>query len=173
LRHNPVVATGEGRWREGAAFIVQVVLLSCALGIAIDLVTANVAVEYFTVHHPHVVDSDSPWVMALYWGIAASWWAGLALAPFLWWANVRRPSPLARQRLVRMVAKAMGLIWLVMMSIVLGVYVIGGLVPPEKRVPGYEGDRRLMSVAVAHATEYFLATAVTVVLALRIRRVDR
>lgn len=59
--------------KHGIVFLLQVVLLSCLLGIALDMVTANVAVEYFTGHHPHVVDSDSPWVLALVWGPGASW----------------------------------------------------------------------------------------------------
>lgn len=158
------------KWREAGDFVLQVVLLSCALGIAVDLVTANVAVEYFTVYHPHVVDSESPWVMALVWGIGASWWAGLALAPFLWWANVSRREPLPRKRVVRMVAKGMGGIWLVMMSIVLGVYLIGGLAPQDKRGPTFEHDRRLVSVAMAHSTEYVLAVVVAAVMVIRIRR---
>lgn len=165
-----IEAVRTGKWADLPVFIVQVVLLSCALGIAVDLVTANVAVEYFTVYHPHVVDSDSPWVMALVWGIGASWWAGLALAPFLWWANVRRREPLPRWRLVAMVAKGMAAIWLVMMSIVLAVYMIGGLVPRDKRGETFEHDRRLVSVAMAHSTEYVLAVVVVVVLVFRIRR---
>lgn len=152
-------------------FVLQVVALSCVLGIAIDLVTANVAVEYFTVHHPHVVDSKSPWVMALVWGVGASWWAGLALAPFLWWANVRRAVPLSGRRLLVMVAKGMLAVWLVMMTIVLTVYLLGGLVPGEKRGASFESDRRLMAVAVAHLTEYALAVVVAIVLGFRIVRV--
>lgn len=155
---------------EAVVFVLQVVLLSTLLGVAIDLVTANVAVEYFTVHHPHVVDSESPWVMALVWGVGASWWAGLALAPFLWWANVRRAQLLPRPLVVRMVAKAMALIWIVMMAIALGVYLVSGLVTEDQRGPGFGSDRRLMAVAVAHSTEYVLAVLATAALVLRIRR---
>jgi hypothetical protein len=152
-------------------FVGQVVGLSCALGLAIDLITANVAVEYFTVHHPKVIDSNSPWVMALYWGIAASWWCGLLIAPLLWWVNVKRPVPLGRNRVLGMVAKSMIVIWAVMMSILIGVYLLGGLVPMERRSFSFESDRRLMAVAVAHMTEYALAALVAIVLAIRIRRV--
>ena len=156
--------------RDGLIFIVWVVALSCCLGIAIDLVTANVAVEYFTVHHPHVVESDSPWVMALVWGIGASWWCGLILAPLLWWANLRRVQPLSRNRVLAMVVKAMALIWIVMMAILFAVYLIGGLVPEANRKPGFESGRRLMAVALSHASEYALAVLVAIVLWLRISR---
>jgi hypothetical protein len=158
------------RRAEALAFVLHVVLLSCALGIAVDLVTANVAVEYFTVYHPHVVDSQSPWVMAIVWGVGASWWFGLIVAALLWWMNSRRVDPLPRRRVVRMVVRAMVLLWLVMMGIVVGVYAIGGLVPAEDRGPSFESDRRLMAVAMSHATEYFLGGILTVVLMVRIAR---
>ena len=156
---------------EGALFVAEVVGMSCLLGIAIDLVTANVAVEYFTVHHPHVVDSDSPWVMALVWGIGASWWCGLILAPMLWWVNMRRGTPLPARRLLLMVAQAMGLIWLIMMSVMVGVYVLAGMIPLHQRQASFESDRRLMAVAMAHMGEYLLAVVMTIVLCVRISRV--
>ena len=159
------------RTMETVLFVVQVVLLSCALGIAIDLVTANVAVEYFTVHHPHVVDSDSPWVMALIWGIGASWWFGLAAAALLWWVNSRRAVPLHRERVVLMVARAMVLLWLLMMAIMVGVYLFAGMIPAADRRPTFESDRRLMAVAMAHAAEYALGGLLTVILMVRIARI--
>jgi hypothetical protein len=158
------------KWAEALMFLLQVVLLSCALGIAIDLVTANVAVEYFTVHHPRVVESESPWVMALVWGVGASWWFGLIAAVPIWWANSRRREPLPRGRVVRMVAKAMALVWLLMMGVLVGVYALGGLVAVEERRPTFESDRRLMSVAMAHMGEYALGAALTIVLVVRVSR---
>lgn len=71
MESEPVLQT-RTPWAEFLIFLVQVVAATCCLGLAIDLVTANVAVEYFTVHHPKVVDSESPWVMALVWGVGAS-----------------------------------------------------------------------------------------------------
>lgn len=46
-------------------------------GILHDQVTARVCVEYFTVGHPRVMESDSPTLLALYWGVVATWWVGL------------------------------------------------------------------------------------------------
>jgi hypothetical protein len=157
--------------RETFIFLFQVVLLSCLLGIAIDVMTANVAVEYFTVHHRHVVDSESPWVMALVWGIGASWWFGLAAGVLLWWMNIRRQQPLSRKRILRMIVPCLVVIWLVMMGIVAGVYGIAGRIPETQRRVTFESDRRLMAVALSHSTEYVLGGIVTIVLMIQIARV--
>ena len=55
-------------------------LLACLLGICLDMVTAHVAVEYFSVHHPTIIETDQPWLLALIWGVAAAWWFGAAAA---------------------------------------------------------------------------------------------
>ena len=150
--------------KEFLVFALKVVLLTCLLGVAIDAVTANVAVQYFTVHHPHVVDSDSPWVMALVWGVGASWWFGLIAAVLLWWVNQRRTEPLAANRVVRMIPPALVAIWLTMMLVMGGVFAISSTVPADRRVKTFESDRRLMAVAIAHATEYVLGGIVVLVL---------
>ena len=155
---------------ESLLFVLQAVLATCLLGVAIDVVTANVAVEYFTVHHPHVVDSESPWVMALVWGIGASWWFGFIAAVLLWWVNSRRARPLPRKTVLRMVVRSLIFIWVFMIFVVGAVYAIGGLVPPAQRRPTFDSDRRLMAVAMAHATEYVLGGILTVVLMIRIAR---
>lgn len=76
------------RYDLGAAFhfpmiIIGVVVAAIAYGIAHDLVTANLCVEYFTVGHPRIVDSESPAVLALVWGVAATWWVGAVLGVLL------------------------------------------------------------------------------------------
>ncbi len=54
-----------------------------AYGILHDQVTTRVCVEYFTIAHPKVIASNSPTVLGLFWGIAATWWVGLALGLLL------------------------------------------------------------------------------------------
>lgn len=54
------------------------VIAAVIYGIIHDQVTARICVEYFTVGHPRLIDSDSPPVLGLFWGIVATWWAGLA-----------------------------------------------------------------------------------------------
>lgn len=160
-------------WSELPKFGLQLIVAASILGIAVDVITANVAVKYFTVHHPHVVESDSPWVMALIWGVGASWWVGLLAAPLLWWANVSRPDPLPRRRVMQASVRAMALIWAIMMAILVTVYLVAGLIPLEQRRPSFESDRRLMSVAMAHASEYVLAGIMVGALVIRIRRIRK
>ncbi len=143
--------------------LVGTTLLACALGVALDLVTANVAVEYFSVHHPPVVDSDSPWVQALVWGVIASWWFGAICGAVLAWINHRRPEPLAPKRILRWVAVACVVLWVLMIGVVVGVYVFAGVIPEQDRGETFEHDRRLMAVALAHQTEYVLGGAAVVV----------
>ena len=59
------------------------VIAAIAYGIAHDSVTARVCVEYFTIGHPPVFGTDSPTLLALGWGVLATWWVGLGLGIFL------------------------------------------------------------------------------------------
>jgi hypothetical protein len=72
-------------------------------GVLHDQVTAHLCVEYFTIGHPPIFATTSPFLLALGWGVIATWWVGLALgiglaiaarvgrAPRLSLAQVRRP----------------------------------------------------------------------------------
>jgi hypothetical protein len=63
-----------------AVKIVLLCIVSAVLyGIMHDQVTARVCVEYFTMGHPPVFHTDSPTVLALGWGVIATWWMGLLL----------------------------------------------------------------------------------------------
>jgi hypothetical protein len=48
-------------------------------GVLHDLVTAHVCVEYFTIAHPPIFPTSSPILLALGWGVVATWWVGLPL----------------------------------------------------------------------------------------------
>ena len=64
--------------------IVGVCVLGAVLyGIVHDLVTANICVEYFSVFHPDIFHTDSPWLLALGWGVIATWWMGLFLGALI------------------------------------------------------------------------------------------
>jgi len=55
------------------------VLAAIGYGIVHDQVTAHLCVEYFTVAHPPVFPTQSPFWLAIGWGIIATWWVGLPL----------------------------------------------------------------------------------------------
>ncbi len=44
-----------------------------------DQVTAHLCVEYFSVAHPKVIASQSPFLLAIVWGVIATWWVGAFL----------------------------------------------------------------------------------------------
>ena len=45
-------------------------------GIIHDLFTAHICVEYFSVFHPPVFSTTSPILLAIGWGVLATWWMG-------------------------------------------------------------------------------------------------
>jgi len=61
------------------SIVVVTVLAAIAYGIVHDQITARICVEYFTIGHPQLIDSDSPTVLGLFWGVVATWWIGLPL----------------------------------------------------------------------------------------------
>lgn len=52
-------------------------------GVLHDQVTARVCLEYFTVFHPPVFATQSPTLLALGWGVIATWWVGAFLGLLL------------------------------------------------------------------------------------------
>ena len=65
---------------EFAKIVLLSVLAAVGYGIAHDSVTAHVCVEYFSVAHPPIFGgTHSPILLALGWGVIATWWVGLPL----------------------------------------------------------------------------------------------
>lgn len=48
-------------------------------GIIHDQFTAHICVEYFSIAHPTILPLKSPALLAIQWGILATWWVGAAL----------------------------------------------------------------------------------------------
>jgi hypothetical protein len=59
------------------------ILASVLYGIVHDQITVRVCLEYFTIGHPPVFDTQSPTLLALGWGVIASWWGGAILGAML------------------------------------------------------------------------------------------
>lgn len=64
---------------QSLGIVLMCVVSAVAYGIAHDQVTARVCIEYFTVGHPPVFGTDDPTILAIGWGIIATWWVGLLL----------------------------------------------------------------------------------------------
>lgn len=62
-----------------ARIVALSVSAAVAYGILHDQVTARLCVEYFTVGHPLIIATDDPTLLALLWGVLATWWVGVLL----------------------------------------------------------------------------------------------
>lgn len=66
---------------------LKIILISVAAaicyGIIHDQFTARICVEYFTVFHPPIFGTQSPTLLAIGWGILATWWVGAFLGVLL------------------------------------------------------------------------------------------
>jgi hypothetical protein len=64
---------------EGLKILLLCIVAAITYGIVHDNITARVCVEYFTVGHPPVFRTQSPTLLALGWGVIATWWVGAML----------------------------------------------------------------------------------------------
>lgn len=48
-------------------------------GIVHDQITVRISPEYFTIGHPRLIETSSLTILALFWGVVATWWVGLPL----------------------------------------------------------------------------------------------
>jgi hypothetical protein len=148
-------------------FAGQCVLLACAFGIAHDLVTAHVCVEYFTVHHPVLSGSPSPIVQALTWGVFATWWMGVIGAALLLAANRLGPWQTLRESdIFPRLAAWTALGWLLSMVVLVGFTRVVPLVVDGRNIEDFDYKCRLMAVAVTHQWSYAQATLVVVLAAI-------
>lgn len=61
------------------AIIALALVAAIGYGILHDQITARVCVEYFTIGHPRIFPTESPTLLAIGWGIVATWWFALPL----------------------------------------------------------------------------------------------
>lgn len=88
---------------------LRILLLSVAAavvyGVLHDQVTVRVCIEYFTIGHPPVFPTESPTLLALGWGVIATWWVGVLLGlPLAFAARLGRRPPRSAVSLVRPIA---------------------------------------------------------------------
>jgi hypothetical protein len=140
----------------------KIVLFSLAAaivyGILHDQVTAHLCVEYFTIAHPPVFPTQSPFLLALGWGVLATWWVGLPLGLLL--AAVARWGP--RRRLALADVRPWILRLLIAMAIcalvagIVGSYLVAAEIAP---VPGGWAARIPSEKQVAFSVDAWAHTA--------------
>lgn len=64
---------------KSAQIIAGCILTCVGYGIVHDNITARLCVEYFTIGHPPIFGTEDPTLLALGWGIIATWWVGAML----------------------------------------------------------------------------------------------
>jgi hypothetical protein len=68
---------------ESLKIVVLCVLAAILYGVIHDQFTARICIEYFTIFHPPVFKTHSPTLLALGWGVVATWWVGAFLGVLL------------------------------------------------------------------------------------------
>ena len=131
------------------------ILAGVIYGVAHDQVTARICVEYFTVFHPPVFNTQSPTLLAFGWGIIATWWVGVFLGVCLAISCRVGPSPkIDAAQLVRPI----GYLLLAMVSCALIAGIVGyfwGQAPDyfrELLAPSMQ--RRFLADWWAHSASY-------------------
>ena len=155
---------------QAIGFVAACVGMACLLGLCLDMVTAHVCVEYFTVHHPKIMESQEPIHMALYWGIAASWWFGLIAGCILLFVNRRLRPPVPHREIIRSVAMACATLWLTMMAILGLSYMLLHVARSRAGAAGSEFDIRLAAVSITHLCEYLLGAVAMWIVARNMKR---
>lgn len=64
------------RWLK---IVLMCVIAAVVYGVCHDQVTVRISLEYFTVGHPPIFPTSSPTLLALGWGVIATWWVGALL----------------------------------------------------------------------------------------------
>lgn len=156
---------------EALKIILLCIACAIAFGIAHDLVTAHVCVEYFSVGHYNIFGDTAgpPVAYALYWGVVATWWAGLAagllLAPT---ARATRLPKLAWRQLLPTFALALAAVWLAAMLLLvfnlpLGRGGIAGIFAPRPELG--EAEAAFLTVQAVHVFSYGAAALATLTVA--------
>jgi hypothetical protein len=111
------------------------ILLVCTIaaigyGVIHDQFTTRICIEYFTVFHPRIFASQSPTVLAIGWGILATWWVGTALGLLLTIAaRIGSRRKLAARHLLRPIGKL-----LLFMAACAALFGFAGFVLTEREV---------------------------------------
>ncbi len=87
-------------------------LCSVIYGLFHDQVTVRISIEYFTIGHPPLFSPSSPTMLAVKWGITATWWMGVILGGTLaFFARSGSTPPVSISKLIGSILCLMGLMF--------------------------------------------------------------
>jgi hypothetical protein len=138
------------------------VVAAVLYGIVHDQFTAHICVEYFTVFHPPVFPTQSPTLLALGWGVIATWWMGAFLGVLLAVAaRAGSRTKVAASELFRPISKLLALMAILAATTGIFGYVLGSqgtIVPPQwvASVLPQARHARFMADWWAHNASYFV-----------------
>jgi hypothetical protein len=89
-----------GKWLFFWKTVGACTLAAMLFGIVHDQITIRICPEYFTVWHPQIFDTDNLTVLAVCWGIFASWWIGALLGVLLGASALLGPRPVPNFRII-------------------------------------------------------------------------
>lgn len=150
------------------------IFMAVVYGIIHDQVTVRICIEYFTIGHAPVFNTMNPTLLALGWGVIATWWMGLILGVMLSLsARIGRWPKRHALTLVRPLAVVMivtggcalvaGIIgWLCASN---GIVALHG--PLASRVPA-EKHIAFLADAFAHLASYGMGSLFVIALAIQI-----
>lgn len=145
---------------ESLKILVLCVASAVLYGVAHDTITARVCVEYFTIGHPDLFGTDSPTLLALGWGVAATWWVGVGLGlPLAIIARAGRRPKLSARELVRPLAMLMAATAVVALGAGVAGYAVGqtvgtGLIAQLQPDVPETARARFLADACAHQAAY-------------------
>jgi hypothetical protein len=147
---------------EALKIVAGAVLAAVLYGMVHDQVTIRVCLEYFTVFHPPVFRTHNPTLLALGWGVIATWWMGVILGTLLAIAaRAGSPPRVSARELGPKVLKLLAVMGVcALIAGVTGYFVTGAM-------GGDNFYRRLQADLWAHSASYFVGAIGSVGLCVR------
>ena len=151
------------RWEMQSVKIILTCIVAAVLyGIVHDQVTTRICVEYFSVFHPPIFPTQSPTLLALGWGVIATWWMGAFLGVLLAVAaRAGSRTKVAGSELVLPIAKLLAVMGILASVAGLVGYILSSratIAPPEwiASVLPQARHSRFMADWWAHNASYFV-----------------
>ena len=160
---------------ESLKIVALCVVAGVVYGILHDEVTVRVCLKYFTVYHPDVFHTQSPTVLALGWGIVATWWVGLGLGLGLALAARAGSAPkLSAVELSPKILKLLVIVGLYAVSAgILGYYFVDAGLERNGIMPPWPNARNFYTDLWAHSASYVAGIGGGIILCFRVWRSRR